>query len=139
MPIIPQVITEDRASGAQVIDGSLKFDSAAGDRLFRTPSTSGNRRVWTWSGWVKRHDLDSFRRLFEAGADTSNFTTITWQGDNNSIELMSRTGGSNKFRVKTARLFRDLSGWYHVVVSMNILSETQTDRCKIYILSLIHI
>ena len=133
MAIIPQIITEDRASGAQVIDGSLKFDSTAGDHLLRTPSTSGNRRVWTWSGWVKRKDLDSFRRLFEAGSSTSNFTTITWQGDNNSIELMSRTGGTNKFRVKTARLFRDLSAWYHVVVSMNILSETQTDRCKIYI------
>ena len=25
---IPQVITEDRASGAQVIEGSLKFDSS---------------------------------------------------------------------------------------------------------------
>ena len=25
---IPQVITEDRASGAQFIDGSLKFDSS---------------------------------------------------------------------------------------------------------------
>ena len=133
MAIIPQIITEDRASGAQVIDGSLKFDSTAGDHLLRTPSTSGNRRVWTWSGWVKRQDLDTFRRLFEAGSSTSNFTTITWQGDNNSIELMSRTGGTNKFRVKTARLFRDLSAWYHVVVSMNILSETQTDRCKIYI------
>ena len=133
MAIIPQVITEDRASGAQVIDGSLKFDSTAGDHLLRTPSTSGNRRVWTWSGWVKRQDLDSFRRLFEAGSSTSNFTTITWQGDNNSIELMSRTGGTNKFRVKTARLFRDLSAWYHVVVSMNILNETQTEKCKIYI------
>ena len=133
MAIIPQVITEDKASGAQVIDGSLKFDSTAGNHLERTPSTSGNRRVWTWSGWVKRQDLDSFRRLFEAGSSTSNFTTITWQGDNNSIELMSRTGGTNKFRVKTARLFRDLTAWYHVVVSMNILNQTQTEKCKIYI------
>ena len=62
--------------------------------------------------------------------DTSNFTTITWQGDNDSIELMSRTSGTNKFRVKTERLFRDLSAWYHVVVSMNILNETQTEKCK---------
>ena len=132
MAIIPQIITEDRASGAQVIDGSLKFDSTAGDHLLRTPSSEGYKRVWTWSGWVKRQDLDSFRRLFEAGSSTSNFTTITWQGDNNSIELMSRTGGSNSFRVKTARLFRDLSGWYHVTVSMN-MSLAGTDKCKIYI------
>ena len=120
-------------SSAQVIDGSLRFVTGSNRHLKRTPTTAGNGRVWTWSGWCKRQDLGSFRRLFEAGADTSNFTTITWQGDNDSIELMSRTSGSNKFRVKTARLFRDLSAWYHVVVSMNILNETQTEKCKIYI------
>ena len=120
-------------SSAQVIDGSLRFVTGSNPHLKRTPTTAGNRRVWTWSGWCKRQDLGSFRRLFEAGADTSNFTTITWQGDNDSIELMSRTSGTNKFRVKTARLFRDLSAWYHVVVSMNILNETQTEKCKIYI------
>ena len=30
---IPQVVTEDRASGAQVIDGSLKFDSGSSNYL----------------------------------------------------------------------------------------------------------
>ena len=40
---IPQVITEDRASGAQFIDGSLKFDSSKLRYLKRTPSTAGNR------------------------------------------------------------------------------------------------
>ena len=54
--VIPQVITEDRASGAQVIDGSLKFDSSKSQYLNRTPSL-GNRRTWTWAGWVKRSAL----------------------------------------------------------------------------------
>jgi hypothetical protein len=26
--IIPQVLTEDRVSGAQIVDGSLRFDSS---------------------------------------------------------------------------------------------------------------
>ena len=120
-------------SSAQVIDGSLQFDQSRNTHLTRTPGSAGNRRTWTWSGWCKRQDLGNFRRLFEAGSNTSNFTTITWQGDNDSFELMSRTSGTNKFRVKTTRLFRDLSAWYHVVVSMNIPLATQTDRCKIYI------
>ena len=54
-----QTITEDRASGAQVIDGSLKFDSEKSTHLTRTPSSAGNRRTWTWSGWVKRTALQS--------------------------------------------------------------------------------
>ena len=53
---IPQVITPSKASGAQVIDGSLKFDELK--KYFkRTPSSAGNRRTWTWSGWVKRRIL----------------------------------------------------------------------------------
>ena len=51
---IPQVITEDRASGAQFIDGSLKFSSDKLQYLNRTPSTAGNRGKWTWSCWCKQ-------------------------------------------------------------------------------------
>ena len=45
--VIPQVITETKASGAQVIDGSLKFDSNNTTYLSRTPSSAGNQRTWT--------------------------------------------------------------------------------------------
>ncbi len=51
--IIPQVITPSKASGAQVINGSLKFDSGSNQYLSRTPGSAGNRNTWTWSGWVK--------------------------------------------------------------------------------------
>ena len=49
--LIPQVITD--RSGAQIIDGSLKFDQGKTQHLTRTPSSDGNKRTWTWSGWVK--------------------------------------------------------------------------------------
>ena len=62
------VVTEDSASGAQIIEGSLRFDKGKNQCLQRTPTSAGNRRTWTWSGWVKRHDLGNFRRLLEAGA-----------------------------------------------------------------------
>ena len=37
---IPQVITD--RSGAQIIDGSLKFDETKSQHLKRTPSSAGN-------------------------------------------------------------------------------------------------
>ena len=43
--IIPQVITSDRASGAQLIDGILKFDQTAKTYLTRTPGSAGNRKL----------------------------------------------------------------------------------------------
>ena len=51
--IIPRVITPSSASGAQVIDGSLKLNGYTNQHLIRTPSSSGNRRTWTVSFWAK--------------------------------------------------------------------------------------
>jgi hypothetical protein len=43
--------------GGYVIDNSLRFRSSASAYLNRTPATAGNRKTWTWSGWVKRGNL----------------------------------------------------------------------------------
>ena len=42
---IPQVITPSKATGAQVIDGSLKFDENK-SHLKRTPSSAGNQDAY---------------------------------------------------------------------------------------------
>ena len=65
--IIPQVVTEDRASGAQVIDGSLKFDKDKLTYFSWTPSSSGNRNNWTISCWIKRGKIGvANQRIFES-------------------------------------------------------------------------
>ena len=51
--IIPQVVTASRATGAQVIDGSLKFDSSKKNYLTRTPGSAGNNKTFTFSTWTK--------------------------------------------------------------------------------------
>ena len=72
---IPQVITEDRASGAQVIDGSLKFDGSRSTRLIKTFASAGNRTSWTWSCWVKRDILTlSNRQVIFGGYSNNNDT-----------------------------------------------------------------
>ena len=45
MSVITQVITSDSASGAQIIDGSLKFGSDTDTELQRTPTSSGNLKM----------------------------------------------------------------------------------------------
>ena len=53
---IPQVVSKSTTSGsgAQVIDGSLKFVNGASTHLTRTPSSAGDRDNYTGSVWVKR-------------------------------------------------------------------------------------
>ena len=36
------------------IEQSVRFEEDAGDKIARTPSSSGNRRTFTFSFWLKR-------------------------------------------------------------------------------------
>ena len=40
---------------AYEIEQSLRFNSADSAYLNRTPASAGNRKTWTWSGWVKEY------------------------------------------------------------------------------------
>jgi len=127
---LPQLApaSEDRASGAQVIDGSLKFNETLGSYLTRTPSSNGNRRTWTWSCWCK------IAKLPESGTngDRTLFSAVDAQtnGDDDAIRFI-RTGitGANSLYwssseynvgdeevIYTNAVLRDPNTFYHVVL-----------------------
>jgi len=55
-------------------DRSLRFNSSDSAYLSRTPASAGNRKTWTWAGWVKRSGLGNGRfSLFTAGPDGTEF------------------------------------------------------------------
>ena len=123
---IPRVITSTSASGAQVIDGSLKFD---GGYLTRTPGSAGNRRTWTYSGWVKfDENKDQAEPLFVAGNSSSDFTQIyTYKSLESDIALAAKTSSADKVEITSNNLLRD-TGWYHIVVIFNSnVAAYQTD------------
>ena len=123
---IPQVITEDRASGAQVIDGSLKFDKDRATYLKRDFSYPGDVRQWTWSAWIKRTHFDgaaNFYRIF-GSHQTSHF--YFYEDD-----LYFDIGGSSQ-RLVTNQKFRD-GGWFHLVVTLQTENRTSSDRMRIYV------
>jgi len=41
------------------IEQSLRFNDNDSAYLSWTPASAGNRRTWTWSGWVKRGNLNA--------------------------------------------------------------------------------
>jgi len=126
---VPQVVTESSASGAQVIDGSLKFDSGLSNYLNRTPSSSGNRKTWTWSGWVKRNKLGATQFVFEAGsADTATDRfLVRFQSDDTLLVTVAQA--NNRL---TSQVFRDVSSWGHLVIAVDTTQSTANDRSKIY-------
>ncbi len=115
--VIPRVVTEVSASGAQVIDGSLKFDSSSSQYLTRTPGSAGNRTVFTWSGWVKRVS-EPDQHIWRATSDGSNYSEIYFNTDG-TLNTQNVVSGSANSRLVTTQLFRDFSSWYHIVLSSN--------------------
>ena len=121
--------TEDRASGAQVIDGGLRFDSGKSHYLSRTPASAGNRKTWTWAGWVKRSG--SYKFLFDVYTGVNNDSG--WNGILFSTNNTIRFQGWFTIYAETNAVYRDTSAWYHVVVALDSTQATSSDRIKIYI------
>ena len=100
--------------------------------LSRTPSSAGNRTKWTWSAWVKRHELGNYHYLLNAYTDNNNRTSIlTWDGDWFAVD--DRSSGTSNNYLLTNRVLRDTNGWYHFVVTVDTSLSTADDRVKIYI------
>ena len=62
---VPHIISSDSALGGSVIDHSIRFNRGDNPHFSRTPSSAGNRKVWTYSVWLKRTDF-SGRSFFQA-------------------------------------------------------------------------
>ena len=102
--------------GAQAyeIDQSLRFDGSA--YLNRTPGSAGNRKTWTWSGWVKRGSLGSYQTLFSGGGTSPSYDAFRF--DNND-KLQFFQQGATTTNLTTTAVFRDPSAWYHIVIKLN--------------------
>jgi hypothetical protein len=105
----------------------------------RTPASTGNRRTWTWSGWIKRAKL---------GLDSANvyakYNSLFYnQGavGNNDDTLGFSIGSDDKLGIgtgyyewlTTTQVFRDTSAWYHLMLVLDTTQATANDRVKIYV------
>ena len=127
--IIPQVVTSDKASGAHVFDGSLRFDKGKKLHLIRTPGSSGNQKTWTLSFWFKKQNMGDQRVLFNSFTDNSNRVIVRFMSD--KLQFALQTGGTF-YGLQTNQFFRD-NGWYHVVLVLDTTQNNETSRQRIYV------
>jgi hypothetical protein len=105
---------------------SLRLSSAY---LTRTPSSEGDRKTWTWSGWVKRSGIESNQRIFQArDANTGNQTFIQFRTD----DKLYVGGNSDVFLVNTDNVFRDLHAWGNLTIRFDTTQSTAANRIRIY-------
>jgi len=112
------------------VDNSLRFDEPSSTDLTRTPASAGNRKTWTYSGWIKTAD-GSDGRFLVAQTDASNLVDFTW-GSNGEIYLGIYESGAWKEVITNAK-HRDVSAWYHLVIAVDTTQATASDRVKLYV------
>ena len=117
------------------IERSLRFNPADSAYLNRTPASAGNRKKWTWAGWVKRSKIGvstgDTQYLFDATTTGTNEHYIRFSNTTNYLQVGGDT--TTYYNVGTAQVFRDPSAWYHIVVAMDTTQATDSDRIKIYV------
>jgi len=111
---------------------SLRFNSSDTAYLSRTPSSAGNRRTWTWSGWLKRSRFTAASETIFSAQGSSSHTLFNFYGSTTKFALIPNAGVAGATFQSNAR-FRDTSAWYHFVIAFDTTQSTSTERVKVYV------
>ena len=101
--------------------------------LTRTPSSAGNRQTWTVSIWFKRGNLSGSNIALLTADGAGDIETFIRFRDTNLLQISTWNGSGYDFDLRTNRLFRDTSAWYHVVVAADTTQGTASNRIKLYV------
>ena len=125
------ILPANTLSSGYDVDNSCMFDGTS-NAMHRTPGSASNLTTWTWSAWVKRSDLTGTQMaLFGAKEDSNNDTGIWFQTDN-TLQFFNNVGGTVK-QIRTNRVFRDTSAWYHIVAVWDSSNGTAGNRMRLYV------
>jgi hypothetical protein len=116
--------------GGYSINDSLRFNDNDSAYLSRTPATAGNRKTWTWSGWVKRGNIGTRQVPFASNNGTAGHTFEI--NSTNTLKIFD-TGTGASVIVETTPVFRDVSGWYHIILVADTTQATASNRIKFYV------
>jgi hypothetical protein len=125
-------------SGYQ-ISRSVRFRGSASATFTRTPTVDGNRKVWTWSGWVKRGSLaHGYLMSCRENSGNDGIAALYFQSD--QLYTYYDTTSTNPAGAVGPAYYRDPSAWYHIVWAVdaantihyvyvnNVLVSTDTSK-----------
>jgi hypothetical protein len=121
------------AAGYQ-ISRSVRFNSSDSTSLSKNFGSAGNRKTWTWAGWVKKNRSTHPEAVFSANNyATGIFINDTYGPGEIVIDFATgTTSGTRTFRY-TSAVFRDFSSWYHIVAAVDTTQAVNSDRMKLYV------
>ena len=121
------------ADGEFQIEKSLRFNDDDDPNVKRTFSTSGNRKTWTWSGWVKRTTVGAINSVFFSAGDEDEKFFVLKFGDDKIAWMIKNDSNSYTMDKSTSAQFFDTAAWYHIVAAVDTTQSNAQDRAKLYV------
>ena len=101
----------------------------ANEYLKRTPTSTGNRKVWTFSAWVKHSAVERMVIFGSRNDSTIPYTLIRTSSPTINWEFSIDAGTDGGFEgVK-----KDVASWYNLVVTIDTTLEDDADRIRYYV------
>ena len=102
--------------------------------LTRTCGIASNRKIFTFSFWMKISEIASnYNEIFNSWYSSDNRFIFYLSGSNGQFNIYNNSGGSNNVWLQTNRVFRDFNAWYHIYVAVDTTQSTASDRIKLYV------
>ena len=121
------------------IDQSIRFNDGDSAHLSRTLGTASNRKIWTYSLWMKRATLGTRQMFFTVAAGGGAQGIIEFdQGDGgdggmDKLVVNNETSGTTALNWELEIAFRDPAAWYNFVFVYDSTQSTTNDRFKCYV------
>ena len=123
-------VTDTWPQRALFTTNSCRFNGASDDGLNRTLGTPTNNYKWTISFWLKRTELGVEDAIMTSFTNTQNRGMLLFRTDD-QLEILDLQSDSYVMQKKTNRKFRDVSAWYHIVISSD--ATLASPETKIYV------
>ena len=117
------------------VANSCRWNDDDKPRLYKSNGTPTSRRKFTYSVWLKRASLDAeadLHMMFDIQGNSNRFY-VAFFGDKLRVNGTKSGDGTTALDIKTNRIFRDFSAWYHICVAVDTEQGTAADRIKIYV------
>jgi len=113
------------------VANSLRFNDASSDHLTRTQTNDSSNTKFNFSVWIKRSNLGASQVLYatQSGSDEAR---VEFNGSD-QLFWYKYNGSSFQWSLRTNRVFRDTSAWYHINLKYDSTQGTDSNRLKMYI------
>ena len=101
--------------------------------ITKTFGSAGSLTTWTLSFWVKKAGNGIEQRIFSCDDDASGNDDQWMKFDSADIIQFSQYQSGYTQKIETNRKFRDINGYYHIVLVWDTTNGTAADRTRLYV------